>query len=189
MQKPYPTKKVVAKSRSDEAIDHLKPAKPLVLPSKLVLPPLTYSVGTSPPSSPPFDPEIPQLVPMAQHTGFYVSLESVRGRVFSARNILFSVKAQRDQTILALHALINSATDYATAPNGVLVNVASGTVADLLQRIIMSLDFGERGVGPDEVGSYQDAHVSFVKGCAQLLRICDTVNGPVATANGIVTKP
>lgn len=120
---------------------------------------------------------------------FYVPYVLFRNTIFSARHIMFSVKVQRDQSIAQLQNLATSAVDYENSPVGPLVDVMSGTLADMLNRLIMALDFGERADGPNEVGSYNDAHVAFVKGCTQMLKILASPQSPVAAAHGIVIKP
>ena len=121
-------------------------------------------------------------------TGMCVALRDARETVFAAHSIMFSVKAQRDQTIAQLHALISRAVTFEDSADGQLVDLMSGTLANLVQRVIMALDIGER-TGDADNDSYGDCHVTFMKRCSQILKILSTPIGPFARANGIVTKP
>lgn len=98
----------------------------------------------------------------------------------------FTVKARRDEARDAFQNLISNSRIIfgrtSRIPNTLIVNVSTGVIADLLDRILLSLDYGERfmsdlaSTSVSKLGSIDDAKLSFSRAVQRLLDILTKTN-------------
>lgn len=87
----------------------------------------------------------------------YCSIEDLIPALIAAQRAQFTVNSVRNETRTLLTAATSRAIHLAESerlPEGLYVNVTTGTVADLLDKIALSLDFGERYVSEQQEAGF-----------------------------------